>query len=927
MFSHVEASALFGGNPSTPSNPSITNCAAASLQARVEVARIAFTVLTSYKPDVLAKVISIGPDGAVHKQSAASMVRGVARAQIAGSLEELADLLDALDQSQAVAWGVCARDNAPVVLAGEETDTPGAISRTRKHFFFPVAPGVMMIDHDGHPTEKLAGGELRARLIAACPALADAPMLIRRSASAGITAADGRLLTDDCRHRIYIAVRDASAIPDAGQRLVTRLWAAGDGWFAVGRAGQALERTLVDAQVWQPERLDFAAAPVLRDGLSRAAGGRSFHSLDRSVFDLSRIELDATTAKRAAENKRAALKAVADACTAQRDAWSKERAPALAAARGITEAAAREVLARASARGVLSGDYLLTASDGRQVSVGELLDRPNQWHNARFADPLDADDDRRVAVAILTNGGRPVLFTHRHGGMRFDLMRQSARVQVGKGLRVQTTDAVLQVLRDRGELYDFGEGAIAFVSAGKARPVTVDWLTDHLGRVCEFYAVRKRADASGDEVVAEVREDAPIAVARAIIAKQGERGFRPLKAVITAPSLRDDGSILDRPGHDEFSGLLYVSDDPAPARVPVTPTVEDALAALAELWEPFAGFPIVDDVSRGVVLHGILSACLRAALPTAPGIGLDAPAAGTGKTLLGRCIGVLATGAEPAVLPPADTDDETRKRLFATLREGARVVLWDNVREPLGCASLDSFLTAQTFADRVLGSSETASLPNRALFIATGNNLRLVGDTCRRVFVARLDAQSEKPYARDFEFDPAQRVLAGRMKYVVAGLTIVRAYIAAGRPKVAKGRTASFEVWDDLVRQPICWLAHHVAQTNDDRLPRFDDPLRAAELAFESDPETTKHTALLCAWHRVFGGEPASVNNAISRHFEDDLLAALEEIGGQGGKLNTRVVGRWIERMQGRRIGGRWFVRGKTHRGVATWLCMSEGES
>lgn len=62
----------------------------------------------------------------------------------------------------------------------------------------------------------------------------------------------------------------------------------------------------------------------------------------------------------------------------------------------------------------------------------------------------------------------------------------------------------------------------------------------------------------------------------------------------------------------------------------------------------------------------------------------------------------------------------------------------------------------------------------------------------------------------------------------------------------------------------------------------------------------------------------------MSRHFEEDLLAALEEIGGQGGKLNMRVIGRWIVRMQGRRIGGKWFVRGKTQRGVATWLCMYE---
>lgn len=179
------------------------------------------------------------------------------------------------------------------------------------------------------------------------------------------------------------------------------------------------------------------------------------------------------------------------------------------------------------------------------------------------------------------------------------------------------------------------------------------------------------------------------------------------------------------------------------------------------------------------------------------------------------------------------------------------MLLWDNVREPLGCAALDAFLTAGTFSDRILGVSETASLPNRAQFIATGNNLRLTGDTCRRVFLARLDAQSAKRCARDFDFDPAQRIESERMRYLVAALTIIRACIDAGRPELGNGRTASFEPWDELVRQPICWIKTLVAQADGHDLPALDDPLQAAQTAFDQDPATTKHTALLHAWHAV----------------------------------------------------------------------------
>jgi hypothetical protein len=221
---------------------------------------------------------------------------------------------------------------------------------------------------------------------------------------------------------------------------------------------------------------------------------------------------------------------------------------------------------------------------------------------------------------------------------------------------------------------------------------------------------------------------------------------------------------------------------------------------------------------------------------------------------------------------PADDEPETRKRLFAALREGARVLIWDNVREPLVCAALDAFLTAGTFSDRILGLSATASLPNRAQFIATGNNLRLTGDTCRRVFLARLDAKSEKPYARDFDRDPAQQIATARMQYVVAALTIIRAFIVTGRPMMGSGRTASFERWDDLVRQPICWLRTQMAEADGDDLPALDDPLQAAQIAFDQDPEMTTHTALLHAWHAAFPAIAATVASAVARGMPGDDL-------------------------------------------------------
>ncbi|MBK6595405.1 MAG: hypothetical protein IPG23_23315, partial [Burkholderiales bacterium] len=92
------------------------------------------------------------------------------------------------------------------------------------------------------------------------------------------------------------------------------------------------------------------------------------------------------------------------------------------------------------------------------------------------------------------------------------------------------------------------------------------------------------------------------------------------------------------------------------------------------------------------------------------------------------------------------------------------------------------------------------------LFLVSGNNLVLTGDTHRRILLARLDAQIETPFKREFEFDPLTEVCNNRQALVVAALTIVRAYIAAGRPKVATGRMPRLNCGMTWCASPLCWL-------------------------------------------------------------------------------------------------------------------------
>lgn len=646
-----------------------------------------------------------------------------------------------------------------------------------------------------------------------------------------------------------------------------------------------------------------------------------------TALDLSTIAVTTAQQRDARAAQAAAKRNAAPRAHATSQQWVREQAPRLAERTGLPLAKLEASLDRAASdRHVLTGEHPLLSQSGVWVTVAEILADPDRFDGAGFADPLDPDTDTRVAVVRLRTGGRPFLWTNRHGGIKFELVPQAARILLAKGLRTQATDAVVQVLRALGDLYDYGDGLLAYINDGRVRVATDEYLLDDIGRVCEFYRVKIK----GEESI-EIPDDPPAIIAKSIMARVGTRRFPRLVAVITAPTLRADGSILKRPGYDEDSGLFLYTEEAAPTEVPETPFPVEAVEAFRVLWEPFRLFPFVDAVSRGVFMHALITATIRASLPTAPGTAFDSTGAGNGKSLLARCIALLGTGREPAMLPPVDGEDETRKRLFAALLTGASVILWDNVRDIFGNASIDAFLTADTFADRPLNTSTTCAVPNRALFLTTGNNFRLQSDTCRRILVTRIDSQSETPYAREFAFDPAQTVKAQRLQLVAAALTIIRAHIAAGSPRAAVGRTASFELWDDLVRQPICWLAglieaHNVSHPHDP-LPTLADPMRSAHAAFENDPETSKHRALLEAWHIVFGDTPTRVATAINAEaFDGPLHTAIDEIAGQNGRTNPRILGRWIERMAGRRIGGRYFQRAGIRSGNVHWQVLTDGK-
>ena len=774
-----------------------------------------------------------------------------------------------------------------------------------------------MLDHDpGKDHDALDRGALVAAIREAAPGLADAAMLWLPSASSCIWLGE-RELRGVSGQRLWIIAADATDIPRAGTVLRDRLWLAGHGWFEVSKSGALLERTLIDASVWQPSRLDFAGGAACSDGLEQRRGEPVRIEGAAEIIDTCTALPDLTPAERArlAEIKAKARKLVEVEAREVREVWIAARVAEM------TEKAADDPEAieraghaarRALDHGVLAGDFVLQveiAGRVEPVSVGTILDDRMRWHGLRCLDPIEPDyDGRRPVGRLYLMQSQPSVHSFAHGGASYRLHRAPATIQLVAGGTAQSVDMTCGLLRADPLSFDYG-GQLATVARGKVHPLDPDGLAYHLHSIAQFEKWDGRTSAFRPC-------DPPLPLVRQLLALGERRRLKPLEAVVTAPTIRLDGSVLDRPGYDERTGLLL--DIPPVGLPPVIaqPTMEQARKALAVLMEPFEAFPFVDAAARGAMLAALLTAVVRPVLPTAPAFGFDAPIQGSGKTLLASCIGALVEGAPPDVWPHTHgrDDEETRKRLFTALRTGSRALIWDNITGTFDSAAMAAFITAPAMVDRVLGKSEAIRVPNRALLILTGNNMSLAGDMPRRVLICRIDPQTAEPFARQFDLDPLAHVLDRREEMVAAACTLIRARFTH-QMTPAPGRLASFEAWDDLVRQTVVWSDVALDPFG------FGDPMDLIREAQGADPEGGALFALLDALRERFGRHEFSSKDVLAamqgttERFP--IESALMDLAGEKAIRTAVGLGRVLKFREGRIVHGLRLVgRADSGRGV-----------
>ncbi len=512
----------------------------------------------------------------------------------------------------------------------------------------------------------------------------------------------------------------------------------------------------------------------------------------------------------------------------------------------------------------------------------------------------DATEDGRPEIVVrdelaaMTDEAEAALVVAAHVGV---YQRAGILVQVGSGA---SADAVRSVRR--------------VGSAPVIVPLRVAALLEKLDRAAhwvEFVKATGEERALGDYKKVDARPDGD--VARALEAR-ATWTLPHLTGVTQMPTLRIDGSVLDVPGYDRTTGLLYLPNAAYPP-IPDRPTADEVDDAVAALLDPLSEFPFVEPYDKAAAIAAIFSCAGRYAIAGAvPAFGVNACAPGTGKGLLVSAITTIGTGRAPGRMTlPKDDGEELRKTILALALEGDPAILVDNVEEAVGSDALASVITDLTVKGRVLGVSKMAEGECAAVWFVTGNSLRFKGDLGRRVLRIDLDAGVELPEVRRFK--RAEPLLAyverERPRLAVAAITILRAYVVAGLPPHQQGPPiGSFEAWDALVRGACLWLG-------------FEDPAAGRErVRAEGDADLDALRTLIAAVYEV-QRDASWIVSALVRlaagSANDELREALLAFG-DGREPNPWAIGRALDRYQGRIVDGKCLRRGlKGAGGVWKW--------
>ena len=462
----------------------------------------------------------------------------------------------------------------------------------------------------------------------------------------------------------------------------------------------------------------------------------------------------------------------------------------------------------------------------------------------------------------------------------------------------RVADGAEQVLANFGDYYQHGNQIVRVKADDITGDVQTEPLNDgSLAKALSAGARWLRWDARKDSYMPT---DPPVRHVTMLLKAQERKHLPVLKGLARQPYLLADGTVVRRAGYDVDARTFGAFDaDAFPLPEPTEAAAREALDALKHL---ISEFHLRAEIDRSASVCAMITAATRSQLPLAPAFNISASMSGSGKSYLAELIALFAGPGAPISTGYPVKAEEAGKAILTILMTQPAVVLFDDMQTNwIPHSVINRMLTSDHIEDRKLGGNELAKVSTATLVMGTGNNVEPEKDTRRRVVSIYLSPSANSPATLAYSMRPTDTVRANRGRYVAHALTIVRAWIAAGRPAADVTEIGSYGAWSDLCRQPLLWLG---------------EPDSATSLIqqVEEDPDAEALSALLKAWHLEFGKNAAMLRTVVERAASDpdsDLWLAMQELPFMGAReIDRNRFGHYLKKNVNRFADGLTLVKG-----------------
>jgi hypothetical protein len=329
-------------------------------------------------------------------------------------------------------------------------------------------------------------------------------------------------------------------------------------------------------------------------------------------------------------------------------------------------------------------------------------------------------------------------------------------------------------------------------------------LRGRLDRVATYVKYVKTQGKQESDEYKVVPTAVPLDVVRDVMSLPDFR-LPALANITEIPALRANGSILSTPGYDPVSKLYYVpSRNLIVPKIPENPTATEMQEAVNLINEVYINFPFDSPASRTNVIAATATCIYRPMFDgSVPLFLISKPQAGIGAGLITAALCMTTTGRDPAMFGAPKDEDEWAKVIFAAVKAGQQIIIFDNCDGVLYSANLARLITAKNIGGRILGRSENAVMPNNSMIFCNGNNVTLDGDLPRRSYLSRMETDADMPWERECNYLHSPLipwVKANQGRIVAAYLTIAKSWIAAGKPTDSSlPRLGGFEEWQTVI--------------------------------------------------------------------------------------------------------------------------------